>query len=105
MGGEKADMQLVLDNAYFHRFAEKVLMQSALYSSIEEKNKARVPNFIVWAEGRLAVNAEPGMFIMLNDAYGFIGDEVNQCRIARKGIQVYPANARLQKTVDNCKNN
>ncbi|PHS31202.1 MAG: hypothetical protein COA95_07100 [Methylophaga sp.] len=102
MRGEQADMQLVLDNAYFHRFAEKVLMQSLLYTSIEKQNKVPIPNFIVWAEGRLAVNAEPGMFIMLNDAYGFMDDKKNQCRIARKGIQVYPVNARLQKTVDKC---
>jgi O-antigen polymerase len=102
MGGEKADMQLVINNAYFNRFAEKVLMQSVLYSSIEKQNTAPIPNFIVWAEGRLAVNAEPGMFIMLNDAYGFIGDKQNQCRIAKNGLNVYPDNARLQKTIDKC---
>ena len=102
MRGEKANMQIVIDNPYFNRFAEKVFMQSVLYSNIEKQNTAPIPNFIAWAEGRLAVNAEPGMFIMLNDAYGFIGDIQNQCRIAKQGLQVYPANARLQKTLDNC---
>ncbi len=102
MRGEKANMQIVIDNPYFNRFAEKVLMQTVLYSSIEKQNTAPIPNFIMWAEGRLAVNAEPGMFIMLNDAYGFIGDTQNQCRIAKKGLQVYPDNARLQKTLDQC---
>jgi O-antigen polymerase len=104
MSGEKANMSLVLKNPYYHRFAKKVLMQSVLYSSIEKNNPAPIINsgFIHWAERRLAVNAEPGMFIMLNDAYGFIGDKQNQCRVAKKGLQVYPDNARLLKTLVQC---
>lgn len=102
MGGEQANMQLVLNNAYFHRFAEKVLMQSLLYTSIEKQNKIPIPSFIIWAEARLAVNAEPGMFIMLNDAYGFVDDTNNQCRIAKRGLQIYPQNLRLQQTINKC---
>lgn len=102
MRGEKANMQLVLNNAYFHRFAEKILMQSLLYTSIEKENRIPIPNFILWAEARLAVNAEPGMFIMLTDAYGFVDDDNNQCKIARRGLQIYPQNSRLQQTADTC---
>ncbi len=100
--GVGGNLQVALHDLYFNSFAEKIMMQTLLYSSIEKQNKTPIHDFVMWAEGRLAVNAEPGMFIMLNDAYGFIGDTRNQCRIAKQGLQVYPDNARLQKTLDNC---
>ena len=102
MYSEGGDLQVALDDLYFNDFAEKLMMQSLLYSSIKQNNKIPLPKFIKWAEGTIQSNPELGMFILLSDAYGFMGDKSNQCRVAQQGITVYTRNERLQATVGRC---
>ncbi len=102
MYGENADLNIALHDLYFNRFAEKLMMQSLLYHSIEAQDKTRVPLFIQWAEKAIRENPELGLFILLSDAYGFIGDTKSQCQVAEQGLAAYPVNTRLQKTVAQC---
>jgi len=103
MYGEGADLQVALDDLYFNRFAEKLMMQSVLYGSIENNNKTSIPMFIEWAEERIHTNPERGMFQMLSDAYEFAGDTDNQCRVARQGGAIYTKNIRLKTAQEACK--
>jgi O-antigen polymerase len=91
-----------LQDLYFNSYAEKLMMQNLLYSSIKQQDKSHIPLFIKWAEDRIAYKPEKGMFIMLNDAYGFNDDKINQCRIAKRGLAAYTKNERLQATVNDC---
>ncbi|WP_198245183.1 PglL family O-oligosaccharyltransferase [methane-oxidizing endosymbiont of Gigantopelta aegis] len=96
------NLQFALHDFYFNRFAEKLLMQSLLYQSIEHHDTSKIPLFINWAEKAIKQNPELGMFIMLSDAYGFIGNKDKQCQTAKKGAAIYPPNERLQKTAKLC---
>jgi len=96
------NLQFALHDFYFNRFAEKLLMQSLLYQSIEHHDTSKIPLFIDWAEKAIKQNPELGMFIMLSDAYGFIGNKARQCQVAKKGTAIYPPNERLQKTAKQC---
>jgi len=99
------NLSVGLKDLYFNSYAEKLMMQTLLYSSIEQKNKTHMPTFIEWAEERIYYKPEQGMFIMLNDAYGFIGDKYNQCRVAKRGLAIYTQNLRLQTNIDSCSKN
>ncbi|MFK5948776.1 MAG: Wzy polymerase domain-containing protein [Methylococcales bacterium] len=91
-----------LHDLYFNSYAEKLMMQTLLYTSIEQKNKTHMSTFIPWAEDRISYKPEQGMFIMLSDAYGFNDDKINQCRVAKRGLATYTKNEQLQSTVDSC---
>mgnify|MGYP000075881640 CR=1 FL=1 len=96
------DIQVALNDLYFNTFAEKLMMQTVLYSSIKQNNKTKLPMFIDWAEHAIGINPELGMFILLSDAYGFMGDKSQQCRVAKRGISIYIQNDHLQTIVNNC---
>jgi O-antigen polymerase len=96
------NLQIPLDNLYFNTIAERIVMQNMLYSSMEQQDLTKIPIFIQWAEFRVATNPELGMFLMLSDAYGVIQDDMNRCRIAKRGLSIYTKNVRLQKIVDHC---
>jgi len=100
-GGE-GDLTIGLNDLYFNSYAEKLMMQTLLYSSLEQKDKTHMPTFIEWAEDRIGYKPEQGMFIMLSDAYGLNEDKINQCRISKRGLATYTKNQRLQTTIDSC---
>jgi len=101
--GGGGNIRIGLNDLYFNSYAEKLMMQSLLYSSIEQNDTSHMPTFIKWAEDTISYKPEQGMFIMLSDAYGFNNDKTNQCRIAKQGLATYTLNQRLQKTINNCK--
>lgn len=97
-----SNMQLALDNIYFSRYAEKLMMHRMLNISIHRNNKKFVPTFIIWAEERIKSNPELGMFLLLSYAYNFMGDFENSCRVANNGLPIYPGNKDLQIMVASC---
>lgn len=99
---EGENLQVALDDFYFNSFAEKLMMQSLLYNAITHDNKAAIPHFIEWAEDTIQSSPELGMFILLSDAYNFIGDEANHCRVAQRGITIYTENERLKNLLGSC---
>ncbi|NOQ93167.1 MAG: hypothetical protein GQ547_00860 [Methylophaga sp.] len=98
------DLRVPLNNLYFNSVAQRMIMENMLYSSIENKDWEQIPIFIKWAEDYIEFYPAQGMYPMLADAYKSIGDDKNQCRIAKKGVEIYTQKAYLLNILDECGN-
>lgn len=96
------DLVLPLQNPYFNSLARRMLMQKMLYASIEQKHSASTFSFINWAESEIKGYPVQALFVMLSDAYGSVGDKMNQCKIANHGLLIYTKDEYLNNVVKEC---
>ncbi|MCP4275798.1 MAG: hypothetical protein GY779_05535, partial [Gammaproteobacteria bacterium] len=96
-------LEIARNNLYFKSRAEGLAMRSLLHHAIQNQQPEKVQVFLAWGEPRLAL--WPGLKLHedLINAYHFLKDNKNKCRIIHEGAWRYPANEPLGKAVLGCK--
>ncbi len=96
-------LNIARENLYFKTQAESLSMRSFLHHSIQTKQSEKVQAFVSWGEQRLALRPELKLHEDLINAYHFLNDNKNKCRIIHQGAWRYPANQPLGEAALGCK--
>ncbi len=96
-------LEIARTNLYFKSRAEDLAMRSLLHHAIQAQQPEKVQSFVVWGEPRLALWPDLKLHEDLINAYHFLKDGQNQCRIIQEGSWRYPANTPLEKAAAGCK--
>ena len=97
-----SDLQIALKNLYFEPLAEKVVMGSMLYTSIQKNDRAKVESFESWARDYVKTSPELQMYEDLIAASLFLRPEGKGCDAIKAGFAMYSQNKALQQAVVHC---
>jgi len=96
-------LQPGLENLYFKREAENIVMITSLISSVRSNNLEKVENFKQWATNYIKHSPEPRMYELLTIASKALNPEGKGCDAAKIALSTYPYNKNIQKTYEACK--
>ena len=96
-------LQVAMNNIYYKPVAEELAMRVMLYTSIENKDYARVEVFETWAKEFIQFRPALKIYEELVLASEFLRPEGNGCDAIEAGLAMYPQNEKLQQAFMGCK--
>lgn len=89
-------------NPYFSLDTQKANIAALLYNSMEMGNKPNVIYVADWAEHYALSRPDKFSFFIRLEAYDYLGQKTEFCRVATRGSSIYPQDNKLHKAKVSC---
>lgn len=102
--GEQSDNPLPIakKNPYLAYQAQWIDMSAMLYSSMQYGLRKNVEIYTEWGESNLKERPDVDLYIKLTDAYEYLANKEQYCRVSNEGLAMYPQSERLERAVTFC---
>ncbi len=100
---KRADpLKLALNNLFFQRESERLVMRSLLFVGLKKRNYSDVKLFLDWANEYIQVTPDEKIYEDMVKAYSLLKNKGDMCKTASKGLLIFPGSGVLLENQQHC---